>query len=513
MRGNFLRDALQLARRAERRALGLPAPEPAPSPGVARRHVLAMLGTGAAALAAPPVRAGTAARSVVIVGGGLAGLNALRVLVEGGVDAHLCEARPRLGGRVLTLRDELVPGVWEEMGGQLVNSDHQDMIDLARRFGVRLIDRKALGGRERVVRNRRSVAPPQLVGELAPIASQIARDSAALDRSGKSALARLDQMSVAEYLHRHRALVASGTVRNLLEQSIRTEFGVEPCEASAVELIFNLPTVNGRAFETLGASDERFVIEGGSARIVEALAGKYASRIATGRQVVALAPSGAEVTVRFADGGTVMADRVILAVPPALLAEIDHGGLFSAPWLALGRELRLGSNEKINAAYAARVWARAMGAAGSTWDATDAALAAEVWDGSAGQNGKAGFLTWFLGGDQVSRLDRDGLRRQIEAAMGGVLGDLAGAALDRAHVTRWGKEPFTRGAYVNFAKGQFLRFGGLTWLEASGKATRIARSGPIVFAGEHLSDAWPGYMNGAAQTGRLAATAILENAL
>jgi monoamine oxidase len=34
-------------------------------------------------------------------------------------------------------------------------------------------------------------------------------------------------------------------------------------------------------------------------------------------------------------------------------------------------------------------------------------------------------------------------------------------------------------------------------------------SGPIVLAGEHLSDAWPGYMNGGAQTGRLAAQAII----
>jgi hypothetical protein len=36
-------------------------------------------------------------------------------------------------------------------------------------------------------------------------------------------------------------------------------------------------------------------------------------------------------------------------------------------------------------------------------------------------------------------------------------------------------------------------------------ANQIAGAGSILFAGEHLSDAFPGYMNGAAQTGRLAA--------
>ena len=51
--------------------------------------------------------------------------------------------------------------------------------------------------------------------------------------------------------------------------------------------------------------------------------------------------------------------------------------------------------------------------------------------------------------------------------------------------------------------------GPLFWLEDNGKATQVPAAGPLVFAGEHLSDAWPGYMNGGAQTGRLAAQAVL----
>jgi monoamine oxidase len=510
MRSGVLSDALQLARRAERASLGLSEPEQATSSGIARRHVLAMLGTGAMAMAAPPVLAGQPARSVAIVGGGLAGLNALRILTEAGVDAHLYEARPRLGGRVLTLRGMLVPGLWEELGGQLVNTDHKDMIDLAKLFGIRLIDKKPLGSHERVIKDGRRVATRQLAKDLSPIASQIARDSQALDKHKLAALARLDRMSVADYLHLHRALITSDTLRNLLKQSIRTEFGVEPHEASAVELIFNLPTVHGQAFETLGASDERFVIEGGSGKIIEALASTYSARIETGRQLTALAMAGGKVSLRFGDGGTVAADRVILAIPPALLGEIDHGGLFSTPWQALGRELRLGNNEKINAAYGKRVWQPAMGAAGAAWNASADVPFAEVWEDTVGQAGEAGILTWFFGGDQTKTIEREGLRAQIEAAMGGVMGDLAGAALDQSHLSHWGSEPFTRGAYVNFAKGQFLRFGGLTWLEDGKKASRVASSGPVIFAGEHLSDAWPGYMNGAAQTGRLSAQTAMR---
>ena len=90
------------------------------------------------------------------------------------------------------------------------------------------------------------------------------------------------------------------------------------------------------------------------------------------------------------------------------------------------------------------------------------------------------------------------------------MGDLARSANAYAARTGWGGDPFTQGAYVSFKPGQITKFGGLLWVEQDGgTASQIARSGPIVLAGEHLSDAWPGYMNGAAQTGRLAAQAII----
>ena len=46
-------------------------------------------------------------------------------------------------------------------------------------------------------------------------------------------------------------------------------------------------------------------------------------------------------------------------------------------------------------------------------------------------------------------------------------------------------------------------------VEEKGSA-RASRAGPLLFAGEFLSDAFPGYMNGAVQTGRIAADAAME---
>ena len=81
----------------------------------------------------------------------------------------------------------------------------------------------------------------------------------------------------------------------------------------------------------------------------------------------------------------------------------------------------------------------------------------------------------------------------------------------RIRRTRWSDDPLTRGAYVNFRPGQLTRFEPLLTVEEEGQA-RPSEAGPLLFAGEWLSDAWPGYMNGAVQTGRIAAEAALAPA-
>jgi monoamine oxidase len=513
MRGSLIvRRALEQARREQRQATGL-APPLRGTSGIGRRALLKLMAAAAGTAALPLASCSRgSSREVAIVGGGLAGLTALRTLTEAGVPARLYEGRRRLGGRVFTRTDFPIGGAWVEMGGQLVNSDHADMLALAEAYDLPLIDGHALGGIDQAVRGGQLLAQDALAAALAPIAAQIAEDSERLDADWEAAAPALDALSVAAYLDRHGNLIGDPAARRLLEQSIRTEYGAEPDQASALELIFNLPTVDGQAYEVLGTSDERYVIRGGSQRITDALAEAHADRIETVHRLVALAPSsGGGVTLRFAGGDEVTAERVILALPANLLGEIDHGGLLSADWQAFAREVRLGANEKLNAVYSGKPWSRTpMGIDGATWDLSEDAAFSEVWECTGGQRAPEGVLSWYLGGRQTEALGNDGLRRRLEAAVGTSMGDLAGASHAYAARTGWGADPFTRGAYVNFEPGQLTRFSGLLWAEEEdGTVSQQARSGPVLFAGEHLSDAWPGYMNGAAQTGRLAAEAII----
>jgi monoamine oxidase len=509
----IVRRALERARRRQRQVSGMPPPMSGPS-GIGRRTLLKLMAAaaGSAALPLAACRKRDGSGEVAIVGGGLAGLVALRTLTAAGIPARLFEARRRIGGRVFTRTDLPIEGAWVEMGGQLVNSDHADMIALAQAYSLPLIDTRELGGTDQVVRDRQLVAEARLADALGPIAAQIAEDSERLDADWETAAPDIDALSVAAYLDRHGNRIGDPLARHLLEQTIRTEYGTEPGEASALELIWNLPTVEGQAYEALGNSDERYIVTGGSQRITDALADAHADRIETGRRLTAIAPTDdGGATLRFAGGEEVVTDRVILAIPPGLLAEVDHGGLLSGEWQAFAREVRLGANEKLNAVYSSKPWAAtAMGVDGATWDLSDSASFSEVWECTGGQRQQGGVLSWYFGGAQVESLGDEGLRARLESAVGSAMGDLAGSADSYAARTGWGRDQYSRGAYVNFQPGQLTRFGGLLWVEQDdGSSAQVARSGPILFAGEHLSDAWAGFMNGAAQTGRLAAETII----
>ena len=69
---------------------------------------------------------------VAILGGGMGDLIA-NYLLPTGLSFKVFEASKRLGGRILThYNDSMQLGIFPEFGGDFIDSDHQDMLDLAR---------------------------------------------------------------------------------------------------------------------------------------------------------------------------------------------------------------------------------------------------------------------------------------------------------------------------------------------------------------------------------------------
>ena len=89
---------------------------------------------------------------------------------------------------------------------------------------------------------------------------------------------------------------------------------------------------------------------------------------------------------------------------------------------------------------------------------------------------------------------------------------LRAVATGRYVASGWTSSPYSMGGYTNLKPGQVSAFAALRWIDSDDPAMRQeVRAGALVFAGEHLSDDYCGYMNGAAQTGRLAADSVLRS--
>jgi monoamine oxidase len=226
-----------------------------------------------------------------------------------------------------------------------------------------------------------------------------------------------------------------------------------------------------------------------------------------GRRLTRIEPAETGHRLIFADGSAVKADATIVTVPVTAL----RGIVFDVPLpdrlAEFAQEVSLGHNEKVFAGFDGHPWRRPGGFGSDVWTDGPAAVA---WDNSVRQPDLTdGALTLFTGGRHAESLGESGAfaRAVLSALDPAFLGLLSGMN-GRTARTNWGATRGLHGAYTSFAPGQLTRFGSCFWIEEDGEAVQEVRAGNLAFAGEHLSDAFYGYMNGGAETGRLAAHSV-----
>ena len=76
---------------------------------------------------------------------------------------------------------------------------------------------------------------------------------------------------------------------------------------------------------------------------------------------------------------------------------------------------------------------------------------------------------------------------------------MAGAPVDAMQAATWEDDPHVRGGYAYIDPG----------FDSSWRTQLSRRAGRVVFAGEHTSDEWQGYMNGAVESGLRAAKELI----
>lgn len=478
-----------------------------------RRQVLRTASAAAAAMAlgGSQLIAGQATKTklggprIAIVGGGIAGLNCASHLQASGLPSTIYEASSRTGGRVYTARNLLAPGLTTELGGEFIDSIHKDMLSLAQRFNLPLLDTASKTESQFLASyffDGRHYSETEVIEAFTPLAKRMAADLATVGNISyldPGAAYELDHTSVAEYLDQ---IGARGWIRSLLEVAYVTEYGLDADEQSCLNLLYLIGLKPWQGFEVFGLSDERYKIAGGNQRVVDCLAAEVKDQIVTGHKLVKLAPRGDGYRLSFAVDGKqgsteVDADLVVLAIPFTLLREVEITVPLPDYKKRAITDLGYGTNAKVFAGTNSRIW-RMQGRDGEAF--TDELLQL-CWDNARLQPGAAGGITFYSGGtpgldagkgsaaSQVTKLS-PGLERIFPGITQTYNGKVA-----RFH---WPTYPLTKGSYACYKPGQ--------WGSISG--AEIATVGNLYFAGEHCSIDYQGYMNGGAETGRVAAKAL-----
>lgn len=472
----------------------------------------------ACAEAVPPQAAAPrpSGEPVIVVGAGLAGMTAAYELAKRGVPVTLYEGSSRIGGRVWTAERFNAAGQFIELGGELVDSDHDALKDLCKELGVGLQSFGKPGtwlNEGLYIHRGRVYSGAEFKRGLAPLMNAVRRTH--LEIGGPTrrlditwatprGSARFDRMTLTEYLESVREL--EPWVRDLVRTGYVGEMGDETDRQSALNLIL---LVNPDKANLYGDSDEGARIAGGGSTLIRALQQAIVARagsaeaVRTGHVLTEIRERGQSLELVFDQGGrsvTVQAARVVMAIPFTTLRQVE--GVKALPLHPVKQraiaEYHLGTNTKSMLDFGSRIW-RTPGATlpAFTGGLTTDTVHQSFWETSRGQDGPNGILTNYLGGD--AGRDFDGKGRAAADYLGSLDPRIKAEFTGRHRFMNWSKQRFALGSYSCQKPGHYGFFGMEGLAELGGR---------LLFAGEHTSTDYSGFMNGAVESGLRVANEI-----
>jgi len=446
---------------------------------------------------------------ILVVGAGIAGLTAAYRLRQAGVRADIIEATNRVGGRIRTIPKVAGTLIPAELGGEFINTGHTNLISLATELGLRAIDlvdvQRGLVQDTFFLQGRR-FSLEQLIADFAPLATKINEDVEAIGdnisyQDFTETAERLDNLSIAEYVDQAET---STIVRQLLRIAYTTEYGRDPEEQSALNLLFLIGS-EPDSFELYGNSDERYQIDGGNSQIINRLAGQLSDSIEVGTvlEAINLLPDGRyRVSLRSGQSAFERTyERVLLTLPFSTLRDVNINVPLPQAKRRAIEQLGYGTNSKLITGYRSRIWRELYQSTASVY--SDLGFQ-NTWEATPFAPTPNGLITNFTGGKQGLSIGagtpEDQAQRflnQFERVFPGVRNLRTGKAV-RAY---WPGERFFKGSYSCYLVGQWTQMYGVEG----------ERVGNLFFAGEHTSLENQGYMEGGCETGQRAAIEILQD--
>jgi monoamine oxidase len=427
---------------------------------------------------------------VIVAGAGLAGLSAAWALQKQGAEVTVVEARDRVGGRVWTIRDGFEHGQHAEAGADLIEPEQTAVLDLAAELGLETtrILRRGFGYYGPDAEGRPRMQSQQETFErfselLDPLVAEYKLND---ERWDGPIAARLSRTSVAEWLES----VAGG--EEWLKQRFRALRGLFLADPEQLSLLM---LVEFFADDSLPPSAMMRLTDGND-RLATELARRLrkAPKLKTILRRVRQDESGVTATLE-ARGRMVekQADFLICTLPPTTL----HDVAFEPDLPEIQRRaiatVAFGPATRVLLQFDRRFWRRAKQATafGSPYPF------GAVWDGNEQQHGPSGIISLLAGGGASADLQKM-LEHEGTSAVVPHLAWLGRPAnLVAAHTITWEHDPWAKGGYAFFD----------TSFTPTDRDALARPAGRVLFAGEHTTIRWQGYLNGAVESGR---RAVLE---
>jgi monoamine oxidase len=432
-------------------------------------------------------------KRVLVVGAGLAGLSCAYELLNSGFDVTLIEARPVLGGRVQTISD-LISGKTVEAGGELIGANHPAWLAYAKKFQLKLVDASedskseipiVIDGRRLNHKEAKSVWE-----EMHYALKLMNRDATMVNADAPWKSKRAEQFDTRTTLAWLDSINLTDAGRRAVTAQLENDNGVALKHQS---YLANLVLVKGGGMDKYWTESESLRCIGGNQQLAykfaEAIGSQRIHLKETVREISLVRPYTRVVT----QNKTYDTDYIVLTLPPSVWNTIQID-----PVLPSNLRPQMGEAVKYLSTLKEPVWKK--GAVNSQSLGND--FAGWTWNSTAHQTGrKEVCLTSYTGGPSANTAAdiESGNRKNAYTDALKKRYDRYPATLIANRFIDWQSDPFSRGSCAFPAPREITLIGAQLQKPFHDK---------LFFAGEHTCYKFVGFMEGALQSGLIAARRI-----